>query len=60
MNNIIKLPRYDKVLRDLEKQYMVLMIGIHELIANGKVNPGTIEGKRTQLCRFCGEETMHR
>jgi hypothetical protein len=30
--------------------------GIHELIANGKANPGTIGSKRTQFCRFCGEE----
>ena len=30
--------------------------GIHELIANGKANPGTIGSKRTQFCKFCGEE----
>jgi hypothetical protein len=30
--------------------------GIHDLIANGKANPGTIGSKRTQFCKFCGEE----
>jgi hypothetical protein len=30
--------------------------GIHELIANGKANPGTIGSRRTQFCKFCGEE----
>jgi hypothetical protein len=29
--------------------------GIHELIANGKANPGTIGVKRTQFCKYCGE-----
>jgi hypothetical protein len=29
--------------------------GIHELIQNGKVNPGTVGSKRTQFCRWCGE-----
>jgi hypothetical protein len=29
--------------------------GIHDLIANGKANPGTIGSKRTQFCKFCGE-----
>jgi hypothetical protein len=30
--------------------------GIHDLIANGKANPGKIGSKRTQFCKFCGEE----
>jgi len=30
--------------------------GIHELIANGKANPGTTGSKRTQFCMYCGEE----
>jgi hypothetical protein len=29
--------------------------GIHDLIATGKANPGTIGSKRTQFCRFCGD-----
>jgi hypothetical protein len=29
--------------------------GIHELIQNGKVNPGTVGSKRTQFCKWCGE-----
>jgi hypothetical protein len=29
---------------------------IHDLIASGKANPGTIGSKRTQFCKFCGEE----
>jgi hypothetical protein len=29
--------------------------GIHDLIANGKANPGTIGSRRTQFCKFCGE-----
>jgi hypothetical protein len=29
--------------------------GIHELIQNGKVNPGTVGSKRTQFCKYCGE-----
>ena len=31
-------------------------LGIHKLIANGTANPGAIGSKRTQFCRFCGEE----
>lgn len=29
--------------------------GIHELIQNGKVNPGTVGSKLTQFCKWCGE-----
>lgn len=29
---------------------------IHEMIANGRANPGKIGSKRTQFCKFCGEE----
>jgi hypothetical protein len=29
---------------------------IHELIANGQINPGTIGSMRTQFCKFCGKE----
>jgi hypothetical protein len=29
--------------------------GIHELMQNGKVNPGTVGSKRTQFCIWCGE-----
>jgi hypothetical protein len=30
--------------------------GIHELMQNGKVNPGTVGINRPQFCRYCGEE----
>jgi hypothetical protein len=30
--------------------------GIHDLIVNGKANPGTVGSKRTQFCKLCGEE----
>ncbi len=29
--------------------------GIHELMQNGKVNPGNVGIKRTQFCKYCGE-----
>jgi hypothetical protein len=30
--------------------------GIHELLQNGKVDPGPIGSKRTQFCKCCGEQ----
>jgi hypothetical protein len=30
--------------------------GIHELIQNGKVDPGAIGSKRTQFCKCCGKQ----
>jgi hypothetical protein len=30
--------------------------GIHELMRNGKVIPGSIGSKRTQFCKCCGEQ----
>jgi hypothetical protein len=30
--------------------------GIHELIQNGKVDPGPRGSKRTQFCKCCGEQ----
>jgi hypothetical protein len=30
--------------------------GIHELLRNGKVNPGPLGSKRTQFCKCCGDQ----
>jgi len=30
--------------------------GIHELLQNGKVNPGPLGSKRTQFCKCCGDQ----
>ncbi|MGH9988340.1 MAG: hypothetical protein ACRD8W_30770 [Nitrososphaeraceae archaeon] len=30
--------------------------GIHELLQNGKVNPGALGSKRTQFCKCCGDQ----
>ena len=30
--------------------------GIHELLQNGKVDPGPIGSRRTQFCKCCGEQ----
>jgi hypothetical protein len=38
------------------KESQWFQFGIHDLIASGKANPGTIGSKRTQFCKFCGEE----
>lgn len=44
----------ERCIKRTEPQWF--QFGIHELIANGKANPGTIGSKRTQFCKFCGEE----
>lgn len=33
-----------------------VQFGIHQLIQNGKVIPGTVGSKRTQFCKCCGEQ----
>lgn len=44
----------DNCVKRTEPQWF--QFGIHELIANGKANPGTIGSKRSQFCKYCGEE----
>ena len=31
------------------------LVGIPEMLQNGKVNPGSVGSKRTQFCKCCGE-----